>query len=192
VSDVGAGTADLHDPERIGRELAHRLATGDPDATRLLYRAYGRLVFSIAFRILGDTGQAEDATQAAFTKLWQASSRVDPDRDVRPLLFTIARRASYDLNDSARLRRWDPLENAPEQAVDDGTERLAAQWQVREALDQLPDEERKVISLQHLDQMSHSEIAQHLGLPLGTVKSRSFRAHKHLLAILKPRTEEVV
>ena len=185
------GGAAGTEADQTGRELARLLAGGDPDAVRRLYRAYGRLVFSIAYRILRDTGQAEDATQTAFTKLWQAATRVDPDRDVRPLLCTIVRRVSYDLSASSRRRQWTPLHEIGEPSVDDHDDRLTTEWQVREAVDALPAEEREIVRLQHLEGMTHTEVATQLGVPVGTVKSRSFRAHKRLLSILRTQPEEV-
>jgi RNA polymerase sigma-70 factor (ECF subfamily) len=177
--------------EQTGRDLARLLAAGDTDAVRQIYRAYGRLVFSIAHRILRDSGQAEDATQLAFTKLWQAADRVDPNSDIRPLLFTIVRRVAYDLSDTSRRRPWTPLQDVAEPSIEDDLDRLSTRWQVREAIDALPEEERDVIRLQHLDDLSHTEIAALRNVPIGTVKSRSFRAHKHLLALLGPLREEV-
>jgi len=69
--------------------------------------------------------------------------------------------------------RWDP-----------SVEQIYELWQVREALDQLPDQDRELIRLQHYDELTHTEIASHLTIPLGTVKSRSFRAHRRLAGLL--------
>src|SRR5580704_826905 len=126
--------------EQTGRDLARLLAAGDPDAVRQVYRAYGRLAYTIAYRILGDSGLAEDATQSAFTKLWQAAARVQPGSDIRPLLFTIVRRSAYDLSESNRRRQWTPLQDVAEPPVDDGLDRLSTEWQVREAVDTLPED----------------------------------------------------
>lgn len=179
------------DADRAGHELARLLASGDPDAVRQIYRAYGRLAYTIAYRILGDNGLAEDATQAAFTKLWQAAARVQPDSDIRPLLFTIVRRAAFDLSEGSRRRQWTPLQDVAEPLVEDGLDQLSTEWQVREALDRLPDDEREIVRLQHLQGMTQVEIAAQLRVPIGTVKSRSFRAHKRLLDLLGPTREEV-
>jgi RNA polymerase sigma factor (sigma-70 family) len=179
------------DADRAGHQFARLLAAGDPDAVRQIYRAYGRLAFSIAYRILGDSGHAEDATQTAFTKLWQAADRVQPDSDIRPLLFTIVRRAAFDLSENSRRRQWTPLQDVPEPPVEDGLDQLSTEWQVRDAVDRLPEDERDIVRLQHLEGLTHTEIAEQLALPIGTVKSRSFRAHKRLLSLLGPLREEV-
>jgi RNA polymerase sigma-70 factor (ECF subfamily) len=176
--------------DALGRDLAALMAAGDPDAVRRLYDAYGRLVYSITYRILGDHGRAEEATQTAFTKVWQAASRIDPDRDIRPLLLTAARRVAFDLIDHERRRPTGYLEDAvTEPAVDDTTERLTTEWHVQEALGQLTEDEREVARLQHLDGFTHQEIADRLGLPIGTVKSRSHRAHKKLIMYLRAAEE---
>jgi len=183
---------DATQSEIRGRELAGLLAAGDPDAIGQLYRAYGRLVFSIALKILGDHGHAEEATQTAFTKLWQARERVDAGRDVRPLLFTVTRRVAYDMRERSVRRPWTALdERVAEPSVEDGIDRMLTAWQVREALDVLPDDERQIVRMQHLDGLTHSEIAERLDMPVGTVKSRSFRAHRKLILHLKPLREEV-
>lgn len=177
----------------VGRRLAGRLARRDPDAIRDIYRAYGRLVYSVARRVVGDHGLAEEATQQAFMKLWQAADRVDPERDVRPLLCTIARRAALDIAEREQRRAAVPLdERMPAGTGDDGQpERAWTVWRVREAIDGLPAEERDVVRLQHLEGYSHQEIANRLAVPIGTVKSRSNRAHHRLAAVLGQLREEV-
>jgi len=177
----------------VGRELAERLAGGDKDAVRDLYREYGRLVFTVANRILGDRGLAEEATQQAFVKLWQAAATVDGDRDIRPLLCTITRRVAYDISGRERRRPWTELNEAtaPAPTEGNGIERAWTTWRVRAALDRLPAEEAEVMRLQHQQGMTHSEIADQLGTPVGTVKSRSHRAHTRLARLLHDLREEV-
>lgn len=186
---VSAGGAA--ESEQLGRELARLIAGAHPDAVRQLYQAYGRLVFSIAYKIVGDRGQAEDVTQVAYTKIWQAAGRVDPDRDIRPLLFTITRRVAFDLIEGNRRRPVSALDETVGLSEDDATDRLLTRWQVRQAVDALGPAERQIVQLQHEQGMTHTEIARHLKMPVGTVKSRSFRAHKQLLRYLRPEPEEV-
>jgi RNA polymerase sigma factor (sigma-70 family) len=179
------------DAADAGVQLAARLAAGDNSATRDLYQAYGRLVFTICMRVIGDRGRAEDATQTTFVRLWQAADRVDPERDIRPLLCTIARRVAIDVAKAEGRRPWRGLEDANPATEDNGVERAWTTWKVREAIDGLPVEEAAVMRLQHQGGMTHTEIADHLGLAIGTVKSRSHRAHKRLAGTLEDLREGV-
>ena len=162
-----------------------RFRAGDDDAVRTLYRQYGRLVFTIAVRILGNRQQAEDATQQAFLQAWRAASTFDPDRDPAPWLATITRRVAIDMQRSEARRPATSIEvtGADEPALitlPPSAETVWETWQVRTAIDSLPPDEREIVRLQHLEGHSQSEIAEKLGLAIGTVKSRSFRAHQHL------------
>ncbi|HEY7625894.1 MAG TPA: RNA polymerase sigma factor [Ilumatobacteraceae bacterium] len=163
---------------------------GDEQAVREVYRQFGRLVFTVAMRVLGDRQRAEDATQQAFVQAWRAASTFEPGRGMAPWLATIARRVAIDMQRSEARRPATSLEVA---AADDSAlvsappsaEAVWETWQVRAAIDMLPPDEREVVRLQHLEGYSHSEISDKLGVALGTVKSRSFRAHQHLATRLR-------
>ena len=99
VPDAGLDTA-----------VMERFRTGDDDAVRELYRQYGRLVFTIAVRILGDRQLAEDATQQTFLQAWRAASTFDPGRDPAPWLATITRRVAIDMQRSEARRPSTSLE----------------------------------------------------------------------------------
>jgi RNA polymerase sigma-70 factor (ECF subfamily) len=170
-------------------DLRARFRQGDPDAVRSLYRSHGRLVYAIAYKVLGDRGLAEDATQQTFVNAWRAAQSFDEDRDLRPWLAAIARRVAIDLYRREAVRSADPLESVAADApaivtTPPSAEAIYDVWEVREAVAQLPDDEQQVIRLQHLDGFTHTQIAQRLGVALGTVKSRSFRAHKRLAGLL--------
>lgn len=170
--------------------LVERFRAGDEDAVRRVYRHYGRLVFTVALRVLGDRQLAEDATQQAFLQAWRAASTFDPEKDLAPWLATITRRVAIDMQRSNARRPATSLEVA---GADDpalvsappSAEAIWETWQVRAAVDSLPPDEREIVRLQHMVGHSHSEIAEQLGLALGTVKSRSHRAHQHLAARLQ-------
>lgn len=163
---------------------------GDEGAVRDVYRAYGRLVFAVAHRVLGDRGLAEEATQQTFVQAWRAASGFEEGRDPAPWLATIARRVAIDIQRREARRPADPLDDAP---VTDGAlvreppsaDALWTAWEVRAAIDDLPPDERSVVRLQHVDGYTHQEIAERLGIAVGTVKSRSFRAHQRLAARLR-------
>jgi len=172
-----------------GRDLRARFRQGDPDAVREVYRSHGRLVYAVAFRVLGDRGLAEEATQQAFVKAWRAAQSFDEQRELGPWLAAIARRVAIDLYRREAVRATDPIESA---AAGDpalvsspqSAETLYDVWEVREAVAQLPPEEQEIVRLQHLDGFTHAQIADRLGIAVGTVKSRSFRAHKRLAGML--------
>jgi RNA polymerase sigma factor (sigma-70 family) len=171
------------------RGVSARFRDGDPEAVRAVYRDYGRLVFSVAYRILGDRGLAEEATQQAFLKAWRASDSFDADRELGPWLASIARRAAIDVSRREAIRAADPLDSVSpgEPALisrPESAEAIYDVWAVREAVAELPAQEREIVRLQHFGGLTHGEIAERLKMPVGTVKSRSFRAHRRLAAVL--------
>jgi RNA polymerase sigma-70 factor, ECF subfamily len=173
-----------------------RFRNGDDDAVRTIYHQYGRLVFTIALRILGDRQLAEDATQQAFLQAWRAASTFDHGKDPAPWLATIVRRVAIDMQRSQARRPATSLEvaSADEPALvtlPPSAEAVWETWQVRAAIDSLQPDEREVVRLQHIEGHSQTEIAAMLGVALGTVKSRSFRAHQHLANRLKHLREPI-
>ncbi len=161
----------------------------DPDAVRALYRAYGRLVYAVAHRALGRHDLAEEAAQQTFVNAWRAADRIDVDRDPAPWLATIARRCAIDIHRREAARPTTALGDvaACDPAVvslPPDLETLDAVWQVRLAIDELAPDEATVVRMQHLDGMTHVQISEKLGIALGTVKSRSHRAHGHLATLL--------
>jgi RNA polymerase sigma factor (sigma-70 family) len=171
------------------RGVSAQFREGDPEAVRAVYREYGRLVFSVAYRILGNRGLAEEATQQTFLKAWRAAGSFDLNRSLGPWLASIARRAAIDVSRREAVRMADPLDSVspadpalisrPESA-----EAIYDVWAVRQAVAELPDDEQEIVRMQHFEGLTHGEIAERLKLPVGTVKSRSFRAHKRLAAVL--------
>lgn len=172
----------------LDRAVRTRFRDGDPEAVRAVYRSYGRVVYAVAYKVLGDRGLAEEATQQAFLKAWRAAGGFDQDRELGPWLAAIARRAAIDLYRREAVRVADPIDTVapsdpalasePEQAA------LADVWAVREAVDELPEDEQEVVRLQHFEGLTHAQIAQRLSVAVGTVKSRSFRAHQRLARML--------
>ena len=185
--------ADGHGPRTSARRglpaidafLRARFQTGDPDAVRAIYSAYGRLVYSVAHAILSERGLCEEATQQTFLKAWRAAGSIDTGRELGPWLATIARRVSIDIYRREAHRTSRSLDDVP---ADDPAlvsqpvtlEETYDVWEVRRAVSLLPDDEREVVHAQHFEGLTHTEIARRMGIPVGTVKSRSFRAHKRL------------
>jgi RNA polymerase sigma factor (sigma-70 family) len=173
----------------VGRAELEAFQRRDPAGVRALYRTYGRLVYAVAHRVLGTHDLAEEATQQTFVRAWQAADRIDVDRDPAAWLATISKRVAIDLyRREARRPKLALADVAPNNPAlvtlppDLGA--LDAVWHVRRAIDDLPADEATIVRLQHLDGLTQHEIAEYLGLALGTVKSRSHRAHQRLASIL--------
>jgi RNA polymerase sigma-70 factor, ECF subfamily len=167
-------------------ELIERTAEGDHGAFDDLYRRYARPVFGLALRRLGDRGRAEDAVQETFASIWRSAKSYRSDRGPgAPWLYAVARNAIVD---GAR-RRTDVPAQVPDVASgasgpDDHAEQGWVSWRVHRALEELPEREREVISLAYWSGLSQSEIASFLGLPLGTVKTRTRAALQRLAEML--------
>ena len=165
----------VQEPELTDGQLIARIATGDRPAFDELYRRYARAVLGLALRRLGDRGRAEDATQDAFVAIWRSARTYDPTRGKgAPWLYAVARNAITD-----GLRRTPEavaeLQDGPGSEPDpaDQAETSWTAWRVHRALEVLPEHERPVIELAYWRGLSQSEIAAHLELPLGTVKTRT-------------------
>jgi RNA polymerase sigma-70 factor (ECF subfamily) len=170
-------------------DLRARFRQGDPEAVRSIYRSHGRLVYAVAYKVLGDRGLAEEAVQQTFVKAWRAAQSFDEDRDLGPWLAAIARRVAIDVYRREAVRTADPIEAVPVGdpalvATPQSAEAIYDVWEVRQAVAELPADEQEVVRLQHLDGFTHVQIAERLGVAVGTVKSRSFRAHKRLATML--------
>lgn len=166
-----------------------RFRAGEADGVRAVYREYGRLVFAVCRNQLSSQQLAEEATQQTFLKAWKSAGTVDITKDLAPWLATIARRTSIDVYRQESRQKSSALDDlsAAHPALVQAPvaiERTYDVWQVRQALDELPDDERQIVQLQHLEGMTQTAVAERLQLPVGTVKSRSFRAHKKLAARL--------
>jgi RNA polymerase sigma-70 factor, ECF subfamily len=154
------------------------------EAARALYRTYSGELYGFALSRLGDRGLAEEVVQDVFTRVWRHAGDYDAARgSVRTWLYGIARNAIVDL-ERHRARR-PPLsarDPEPEAAAsaDEPIERALLRWQVQSALERLTPEHREVVRLAHLGGLSVREIADLLGLPAGTVKSRTFYALQNL------------
>ncbi len=168
---------------------------GEPDAIRAVYAACGGLVYGVAYMVLGDRTLAEDATQETFLKAWRAAATFNPDRNLEPWLATIARNVAIDFNRREGHRRHDSLESADPSHLElvslpPSAERIHEILEVRRAVEALPFDERMLIRLQWFEGLTHPQIAERLAIPLGTVKSRSFRAHRRLVRLLRHRLDE--
>lgn len=167
------------------RRLLRRFRAGDPEAVRSLYDRYGRAVFAIAHRALSDRSLAEEVVQQTFLQAWRAADRYETDREPGPWLYAIARRAAVDVYRRERRHRHYRADEEPEIAVlPPSFEGMWQAWEVRLAIEKLSEEERAVVKATHYLGLTHEEAAAELGIPVGTVKSRSHRAHRRLAGLL--------
>jgi RNA polymerase sigma-70 factor, ECF subfamily len=170
---------------RRGMDELEGFREGDPDAVRAVYRRHAGAVHTVARSIVGDPEVAADVVQQTFLKAWRSASSFDQTREVAPWLYAIARRTAIDVLRSER--RPTTGGHAPEADVGVTPMTFERTWEileVRQAVDALPDAEREVVRLTHLEGLTHAEAAEHLGVPIGTVKSRSGRAHQRLAVAL--------
>lgn len=167
----------------MDREVLERFRLGDEAAVKAVYDRFGGPVFALSMSILGEHGSAADATQQTFIKAWRAASTYDAERSFAPWIYAIARRTAIDLY--RRRSRLVVSDDVDVPSFPPGLETVWEVFEVRAALDRLPDEERQVVKLSHFDGFTHVEISQHLDIPVGTVKSRSHRAHLRLAEMLR-------
>jgi RNA polymerase sigma-70 factor, ECF subfamily len=168
-------------------DLITRVGEGDSGAFELLYRRYARPVFALALRRLGDRGRAEDAVQETFASIWRSARSYRRERGPgAPWLYAVARNAIVDRR---RALGEPPTEPADEPSDEPGPADRAETgwiaWRVHRALAELPEHERRLIELAYWSGLSQSEIAEFLGMPLGTVKTRTRSALAHLADILE-------
>jgi RNA polymerase sigma-70 factor (ECF subfamily) len=185
-------------PESTARELAHLsdeavlalIARSDEQALAELYRRFGRMAYGLAFRILRDDALAQDAVQEAFLGVWRAAGRFTAERSKPSTwLLTLVHRRAVDLVRREERRRTEPLQPETEPAgvePPDEAEQLTQRHAIRAALRELPPEQREAIELAYYGGYTQSELAERLGQPLGTIKSRMFTG----LARLRETLEE--
>ncbi len=177
----------VHGVEVTDGELIERTGAGDRAAFEQLYLRYARAVFGLALRRLGDRARAEDAVQETFASVWRSARTYRAERGPgAPWLFAVARNAVVD-----RTRgRHEPPTEVPETATDEAgpperAESSWVAWRVHRALEELPEREREVIALAYWSGLSQSEVAEFLGIPLGTVKTRTRAALARLADLLE-------
>jgi len=180
----------------VNRELAHLsdealvalAARSEQSALAELYDRYGRPAYGLALRVLRDDALAEDAVQDAFLALWRTAARFVPERGkASTWIFTLVHRRAVDLVRREERRRADTIEQAPEQGGGSVEEEALLRFQrerVQDALKKLPDQQREALELAYYGGFTQSELAERLGQPLGTIKSRMFLGLARLRELL--------
>jgi RNA polymerase sigma-70 factor (ECF subfamily) len=168
-------------------ELMALVGIGDIRAFEELYDHTAGAAFNLAMRIVNDRGTAADVTQEAFLEVWRHRERYRPERGApRSWLLGIVRNRAIDAyrlttrtGGPPQAERWD-TEQTSEDNVEDHAIALDEARALRHALGQLPDEQLTVMDLAYFDGLTQTEIANQLGIPLGTVKGRVRLALNHL------------
>ena len=189
--------------QRMGRDLAHLsdealvalVARADDAALAELYDRFGRVAYGLALRVVRDPGLAEDAVQESFLAVWRSAGRFVAERaKASTWILTLVHRRAVDIVRREQPRRADLLDTAPVAAAETTEEEAwlrLRRTRVQEALKQLPDKQREAIELAYYGGFTQSELADRLGEPLGTIKSRMFVGLARLRELLvEPGLEE--
>ena len=176
--------------------LVALVARGDEDALAELYDRVGRVAYGLALRVLRDERHAEDAVQEAFLQVWRSAATFRAERaKASTWILTLVHRRAVDLVRREERRQADPLtdDSALGQATEDTEEAAWLRFErerVQAALKQLPDVQREALELAYYGGFSQSELAERLGVPLGTIKSRMFAGLARLRELLDDSTHE--
>ncbi|MGH3133541.1 MAG: sigma-70 family RNA polymerase sigma factor [Gaiellaceae bacterium] len=178
--------------------LVALVARGDERALGELYDRIGRIAYGLAVRVLRDERLAEDAVQEGFLAVWRSAASFRAERaKASTWILTLVHRRAVDLVRREERRRTEPLPDEAAARAQDASEPTdEAAWlrfereRVQAALRQLPDVQREALELAYYGGFSQSELAERLGVPLGTIKSRMFTGLARLREILDESSQE--
>jgi len=177
--------------------LVALVARGDDTAVAELYDRVGRIAYGLAYRVLRDARLAEDAVQEAFLVVWRTAASFSADRaKASTWILTLVHRRAVDLVRREERRRTESYdetggyEHGSDPSAEDAAWLHFDRARVQEALKHLPDTQREAIELAYYGGFSQSELAERLGLPLGTIKSRMFAGLARLRELLDDGTAE--
>jgi RNA polymerase sigma-70 factor (ECF subfamily) len=193
-----------HDRVAMRKQQAHLsdealvalVARGDEAAVAELYDRVSRIAYGLALRVVRDERLAEDAVQEAFLQVWRSAATFRAERaKASTWILTLVHRRAVDLVRREERRQADPLTDdaeigqAPEQTEEAAWLRFERE-RVQTALKQLPDVQREALELAYYGGFSQSELADRLGVPLGTIKSRMFAGLARLRELLDDSEQE--
>jgi RNA polymerase sigma-70 factor (ECF subfamily) len=178
--------------------LVALVARGDESALAELYDRVGRVAYGLALRVLRDERLAEDAVQEGFLAVWRTATAFRAERaKASTWILTLVHRRAVDLVRREERRRADPLDDATAAALASADpEPDEAAWlrfereRVQAALALLPDSQREALELAYYGGFSQAELAERLGVPLGTIKSRMFAGLARLRELLDESSQE--
>jgi len=185
----GTSSATSTDPD-LDVALHRRLAAGDRTAFDELYARYASSAYGLAYRVTGQAVVAQDVVHDAFLALWRAPEAFDERRgSFRTFFLSLVHHRAVDMvrresrlrNRNERAANLEPLTGEdPAEGVTDAAHLAVRRREVREALGTLPQEQRQVLEMAYFGGKTQVEIAEALGIPLGTVKTRTFAALRKL------------
>ncbi len=180
----------------MSAEVVAAAQAGDEQAFAAIVEHYRRAVFALAWRMTYDAARAEDFAQEVFLRLWRKLDSFDLSRPLKPWLMRLATNTCINLLKRKRLPTvsvhavddegdWrEPADDGPQ--AHEVVEKAELLERLEDAIAELPDGYRVVVTLRHVQGLSYEEISQALGCPLGTVKVRLFRARARLSKLLAP------
>lgn len=194
VVPVCGGAESCSAPETGDAALVAQMAVGDGSALVALYERHGAALFGYAVRLAGDRGVAEEIVQDTLLGAWRSAGRFEGRARVRTWLFGIARRQARD---RLRGRRWDLVELGeavqvpePGPGPEDVVLARADQKGVAAAVARVRPGHAEVLALVFVDGLSYAEVAEVLGVPVGTVRSRLHHAKRAVAAVLDNSRQE--
>jgi RNA polymerase sigma factor (sigma-70 family) len=175
--------------------LIDRLVAGDDSALADLYDRYAGFVYGLALRVLADRQAAEDVTQDVFVALWENPGRIRPELGtLRGFLGTVTHGRAVDIirREEARRRRESRVPEEPSGVADLAETAVLSETtgKVREAVELLPEAQRRALELAYFHGRTYRQVAELLGIPEGTAKSRLRLALQHIAETLRPELSE--
>jgi len=180
-------------PSQWERTTRDRLIAGEEGALNEIYDQFSSFVYGLALRVIGDARAAEDVSQDVFVTVWERPGAFDPDRgSLRTWLGTLAHRRAVDHVRREEARRRRAIKDAARPVSTPDVEEMALALvtaeRVRSALDTLPDEQRRAIKLAYFGGKTYRQVAEVLGIPEGTAKSRLRLGLRRIADVLETET----
>jgi RNA polymerase sigma factor (sigma-70 family) len=180
-------------PSQWERTTRDRLIAGEEGALNEIYDQFSSFVYGLALRVIGDARAAEDVSQDVFVTVWERPAAFDPDRgSLRTWLGTLAHRRAVDHVRREEARRRRAIKDAARPVSTPDVEEMALALvtaeRVRSALDTLPDEQRRAIQLAYFGGKTYRQVAEVLGIPEGTAKSRLRLGLRRIADVLETET----
>jgi RNA polymerase sigma factor (sigma-70 family) len=180
-------------PSQWERTTRDRLIAGEEGALNEVYDQYSSFVYGLALRVIGEARAAEDVSQDVFVAVWERAGAFDPDRgSLRTWLGTLAHRRAVDhvRREEARRRRAirDAARPVSTPDVEEMALALVTAERVRSAVETLPDEQRRAIKLAYFGGKTYRQVAEVLGVPEGTAKSRLRLGLRRVADVLETET----